>query len=142
MKAPKPSRSNPMRPPRVGCSDLLGGMVSSICLLCRQRLQKLVEIIHRNAVRLRRRIRRTKKQLILKTRYLRLLRENLALKAKVLFLECRIAHLRLAKFLVAHGLNEWWPRVLPPNDPSSATRPTRAHDCNLGVMAGFAAAHG
>ena len=28
------------------------------------------------------------------------------------------------------------------NDPSSATRPTRAFDCNLDVMAGFAAAHG
>ena len=31
---------------------------------------------------------------------------------------------------------------LPPNDPSSATRPTRRFDCNLEVMAGFAAAHG
>ena len=29
-----------------------------------------------------------------------------------------------------------------PNDPSSATRPTRASDCNLDAMAGFAAAHG
>ena len=29
-----------------------------------------------------------------------------------------------------------------PNDPSSATRPTRAHDCNQSAMAGFAAAHG
>src|SRR4051812_6350018 len=29
-----------------------------------------------------------------------------------------------------------------PNDPSSATRPTRAFDCNLDAMAGFAAAHG
>ena len=29
-----------------------------------------------------------------------------------------------------------------PNDPSSATRPTRAHDCNRDAMAGFAAAHG
>ena len=29
-----------------------------------------------------------------------------------------------------------------PNDPSSATRPTRACDCNLDAMAGFAAAHG
>ena len=29
-----------------------------------------------------------------------------------------------------------------PNDPSSATRPTRALDCNLDAMAGFAAAHG
>ena len=28
------------------------------------------------------------------------------------------------------------------NDPSSATRPTRAFDCNLDAMAGFAAAHG
>jgi len=28
------------------------------------------------------------------------------------------------------------------NDPSSATRPTRAHDCNLDAMAGFAAARG
>ena len=28
-----------------------------------------------------------------------------------------------------------------PNDPSSATRPTRAFDCNLDAMAGFAAAH-
>ncbi len=33
-------------------------------------------------------------------------------------------------------------RVVPPNDPSSATRPTRAHDCNLDAMAGFAAAPG
>ena len=29
-----------------------------------------------------------------------------------------------------------------PNDPSSATRPARALDCNLDAMAGFAAAHG
>src|SRR5437867_2047724 len=29
-----------------------------------------------------------------------------------------------------------------PNDPSSATRPTRAFDCNRRAMAGFAAAHG
>ena len=29
-----------------------------------------------------------------------------------------------------------------PNDPSSATRPTRALDCNLDAIAGFAAAHG
>ena len=29
-----------------------------------------------------------------------------------------------------------------PNDPSSATRPTRRVDCNLDAMAGFAAAHG
>ena len=29
-----------------------------------------------------------------------------------------------------------------PNDPSSATRPTRASACNLDAMAGFAAAHG
>lgn len=28
------------------------------------------------------------------------------------------------------------------NDPSSATRPTRAFDCNSSAMAGFAAAHG
>ena len=27
-------------------------------------------------------------------------------------------------------------------DPSAATRPTRAHDCNRDAMAGFAAAHG
>ena|SRR6266571_3802652 len=30
----------------------------------------------------------------------------------------------------------------PPNDPSSATRPTRRVDCNQNAMAGFAAAHG
>ena len=30
----------------------------------------------------------------------------------------------------------------PPNDPSSATRPTRASDCNQSAMAGFAAAPG
>ena len=29
-----------------------------------------------------------------------------------------------------------------PNDPSSATRPTRAFDCNRDARAGFAAAHG
>ena len=29
-----------------------------------------------------------------------------------------------------------------PNDPSSATRHARAHDCNHDAMAGFAAAHG
>ena len=33
-------------------------------------------------------------------------------------------------------------RVMPPNDPSSATRPARASDCNREAMAGFAAAHG
>ncbi|MEA2601004.1 MAG: hypothetical protein QOF89_1996 [Acidobacteriota bacterium] len=31
---------------------------------------------------------------------------------------------------------------LTANDPSSVTRPTRAFDCNLDAMAGFAAAHG
>ena len=31
---------------------------------------------------------------------------------------------------------------VPPNDPSSATRPARAFDCNLDAMAGFAATHG
>ena len=30
----------------------------------------------------------------------------------------------------------------PPNDPSSATRPTGSVDCNRSAMAGFAAAHG
>src|SRR5437667_259212 len=30
----------------------------------------------------------------------------------------------------------------PPNDPSSATRPTGRLNCNLDAMAGFAAAHG
>gem|GEM_PF-4464777 len=35
----------------------------------------------------------------------------------------------------AHGVKR-------PNDPSSATRPTRTPDCNLDAMAGFAAAHG
>ena len=33
-------------------------------------------------------------------------------------------------------------RRAPPNDPSSATRPTRASACNRDGMAGFAAAHG
>ena len=33
-------------------------------------------------------------------------------------------------------------RAMLPNDPSSATRRTRAFDCNRNVMAGFAAAHG
>ena len=33
-------------------------------------------------------------------------------------------------------------RMERPNDPSLATRPTRASDCNLDAMAGFAAAHG
>ena len=32
--------------------------------------------------------------------------------------------------------------VKRPNDPSSATRPARRHDCNSSAMAGFAAAHG
>ena len=32
--------------------------------------------------------------------------------------------------------------AMTPNDPSSATRPTRAMDCNSDAMAGFAAAHG
>ena len=32
--------------------------------------------------------------------------------------------------------------LVMPNDPSSATRPTRACDCNLDAMAGFAAAYG
>jgi hypothetical protein len=30
----------------------------------------------------------------------------------------------------------------PPNDPSSATRPTRAFDCNLDAMAGLDAMKG
>jgi hypothetical protein len=33
-------------------------------------------------------------------------------------------------------------RVMSPNEPSSATRPTRRFDCNSDAMAGFAAAHG
>src|SRR5689334_22615064 len=33
-------------------------------------------------------------------------------------------------------------RSLWSNDPSSATRPAGRSDCNSGVMAGFAAAHG
>jgi len=32
--------------------------------------------------------------------------------------------------------------AMTPNDPSSATRPTRGYDCNRSAMAGFAAAHG
>src|SRR5207249_1808287 len=31
-------------------------------------------------------------------------------------------------------------RVMSPNEPSSATRPTKAFDCNLNAMAGFAGA--
>ncbi len=48
---------------------------------------------------------------------------------------------------VASGETElrWsnWPRlgILSSNDPTSATRPTRAFACNLDVMAWFAAAH-
>ena len=38
--------------------------------------------------------------------------------------------------LIVHGVRT------PPNDPSSATRPTRASDCNRDAMAGFAAAPG
>ena len=33
-------------------------------------------------------------------------------------------------------------RLRSPNDPSSATRPARRHDCNESDMAGFATAHG
>ena len=40
----------------------------------------------------------------------------------------------------ADALKEW--DALSANDPSSATRPTRALDCNRDAMAGFAAAHG
>jgi len=32
--------------------------------------------------------------------------------------------------------------VMPPNDPSSATRRTGRNDCNRDAHAGFAAAHG
>jgi hypothetical protein len=35
-----------------------------------------------------------------------------------------------------------WQASKSPNDPSSATRPTRASDCNQSARAGFAAAHG
>jgi hypothetical protein len=35
-----------------------------------------------------------------------------------------------------------WCDSVPPNDPSSATRPAGRHDCNRDAMAGFAAAHG
>ena len=40
--------------------------------------------------------------------------------------------------------NTWWypMEAVRPNGPSSATRPTRAFDCNRDAMAGFAAAHG
>jgi len=45
-----------------------------------------------------------------------------------------------------HGVTESTEKAqtcrTPPNDASSATRPTRALDCNLDAMAGFAAAHG
>ena len=40
------------------------------------------------------------------------------------------------------GLDMGLTYVERPNDPSSATRPTRALDCNRGARAGFAAAHG
>ena len=43
---------------------------------------------------------------------------------------------------VLHDPARFGVSVVPPNDPSSATRPTRASDCNLDAMAGFAAAHG
>jgi len=36
----------------------------------------------------------------------------------------------------------WCDGAMTPNDPSSATRPTRTLDCNSDAMAGFAAAHG
>ena len=39
-----------------------------------------------------------------------------------------------------HPFNTKTPAKFPPNDPSSATRPTRRVDCNLDAMAGFAAA--
>jgi hypothetical protein len=32
--------------------------------------------------------------------------------------------------------------IMPPNDPSSATRRTGRNDCNRDAPAGFAAAHG
>ena len=46
-----------------------------------------------------------------------------------------------------HGWASWGNEIandviLTPNDPSSATRPTRAFDCNRDAMAGFAGAHG
>lgn len=40
-----------------------------------------------------------------------------------------------------HG-GVWLGVFLMPNDPSSATRPTKAFDCNRDATAGFAAAHG
>ena len=47
------------------------------------------------------------------------------------------ATILLPKFVCMVGCDS-----VPPNDPSSATRPTRALDCNRDAMAGFAAAHG
>jgi hypothetical protein len=44
--------------------------------------------------------------------------------------------------LHAFVFNTSMPAKLPPNDESSATRRTRAFDCNHDAPAGFAAAHG
>jgi hypothetical protein len=102
-------------------APLLDGIRASCCALGRQLSQILVKRLDRNLILLRRRMRRTQKQLILKTRYLRLLSEYLALQAKVFFGECRIAHLRLTLFLVDHGFCEWFEH-LPSNVQSSGTR--------------------
>ena len=48
----------------------------------------------------------------------------------------------LAEMLATLATGHKLTMAKPPNDPSSATRPTRALDCNRDAMAGFAAAHG
>ena len=56
----------------------------------------------------------------------------------------RLAYLWRLGFLKRrkHGRLWMYRNVNRPNDPSSATRPARRHDCNSDAMAGFAAAHG
>ncbi len=77
--------------------------------------------------------------------------ENLYLRGLLFYQGMQLSILRLEfQFLdIAFTVRFWWESIFHnvdvdkrSNDPSSATRPTRAPDCNRDVMAGFAAAHG
>ena len=89
----------------------LGGILASRSVFRRQPLQKLIEPLHRNRIFCWWSKRWAKAQLILNRHYLSPKCKNFALKAKILFLQCRIAHHRLAVFLIDHGLCVLWERV-------------------------------
>jgi hypothetical protein len=108
----------------VGSSAVLGGVILSTPNRSSEPPPKTRSRTAKR--RLSRIVRRAKLQLTLKANYFGLLLVYFALKAKNLFLECRVAHLRLTLWLVDHGLSEIWKRRTPPNDPKLSHADGRA----------------